>query len=358
MKISKKTTWILAGLLVVALLAVPRLLPRKAEAPHAAPGKGKAPAGQIVSVGVKVVRAGPISETMKVPGTVIPNEQVELKAEASGRIVRLLLREGTPVKKGGLLLKIYDADLQAQLAKATAAFKLAEVNEVRQKTLLEKELISRADYDYSQKELAASRADIELVNAQIVKTEVRAPFDGQVGLKYVSEGAFVSAGTKIADFVGTRPLKVEFSVPERYAGRIGQGTVVRFSVQGSATEHPARVFALQPSIDEASRTLRMRAVCTDGAQDVVPGSFAEVNVSFGEKTEAVTVPSEAVVPDIKGQKVYLVRAGRAAAVPVTTGVRDARDVEIASGIKPGDTVVTTGVLMVRPGMAVTIKTFE
>ncbi len=288
----------------------------------------------------------------------LANEQVALKAEASGRIVNLALREGAEVAKGDLLVKINDADLQAQLEKARASFKLAQDREARQKTLLAKELISREDYDLSAMELNASRADIDLLGAQIDKTEIHAPFDGRVGLRYVSEGAFVSVGTTIADFVKVRPLKVEFSVPERYAGRIGPGTKLSFTIQGSLAVHNATVYAQQPLIDEATRSLRLRALCNGSESGVLPGAFADVRLTLGENPHAVAVPSKALVPDIKGQKVFLVRERKAFPQPVITGVRDDEDVEIVQGVAEGDTVVTTGVLILRPGMTVDIKNIE
>jgi len=339
---------------VVALLALPKLLSGPSKDNAQPKQKGQQPS-QLVNVGAVIVQVKPLSENISVPGSVLANEQVELKAEAPGRIVKLALKEGTEAQKGDLLVKINDADLQAQLEKATASFRLAQDRGTRQKTLLAKELISKEDYDVAVKELAAGQADIDLTRAQIDKTEIRAPFDGRVGLKFVSEGAYVSAGDKIADFVSVRPLKIEFSVPERYAGRVGQGSKITFSVQGSQDRFNATVFACQPGIDEATRSLRMRALCREATGNVYPGAFANVGISLGSNPQAIAVPTESVVPDIKGQKVYCVKSGKAVPQTVQTGVRTETLIEIISGLTPGDTVVTSGVLMLRPGMAVDIK---
>jgi membrane fusion protein, multidrug efflux system len=338
----------------IALLALPKLLPDRAGDAVKAKQQGQQ-SGQKINVSAIIVQVKPLSENIGVPGSVLANEQVELKAEAPGRIVKLALKEGAEAQKGDLLVKINDADLQAQLEKATASFRLAQDRGNRQKTLLAKELISKEDYDVAVKELAACQADIDLIRAQIDKTEIRAPFDGRVGLKSVSEGAYVSTGDRIADFVSVRPIKIEFSIPERYAGKVGVGSKISFFVQGLQERFSATVFACQPGIDEATRSLRMRAVCREAAASLYPGAFANVSISLGSNPEAIAVPTESIVPDIKGQKVYCVKSGKAVAQTVVTGVRTGTSVEIISGLTPGDTVVTSGVLMLRPGMAVDIK---
>jgi membrane fusion protein (multidrug efflux system) len=353
----KRLFWIAAAVSVAALIVVPRIITGgqasgKKQKNAAVQGRQK------VNVGVHIARFRPLNEMSTVPGTVLASEQVVLKAEASGRIIKLALREGAEVKKNDLLVKIYDTDLLAQLDKANAALKLSQDREKRQKTLLEKGMISQDDYDLMIKELSSSKADINLLEAQIAKTEIRAPFDGRVGLKMVSEGAYLSAGTPIADFVKTRPLKLEFSVPERYAARMAIGMTVNFTVRGSSVPHAAQVYALQPMIDEATRTLRARAVCGGRETGVTAGAFAEVTLRFGGNDSALVVPAPALVPDINGQNVYIVKDGKAVKSPVSIGVRDDHDVEIAGGVREGDTVVTTGVLMLRPGVSTVITTID
>jgi membrane fusion protein, multidrug efflux system len=354
MKKNKRLLVAMTALMVAALLVTARVVTggapdAKSKTSAAAPGMQK------VSVGMYIAEPRPLIETSVVPGTVMASEQVVLKAEASGRITQLALKEGTEVKKNDLLVKIYDADLQAQLQKARAELKLSQDREKRQKTLLEKNMISQEEYDQVIKELSVSEADIDLLAAQIAKTEIRAPFDGRVGLRMVSEGAYLSVGTPIADFLKIRPLKIEFAVPERFAGKIGVDSKILFSIQGSPVRYSATVFACQPGIEEATRSLRMRAVCRDAAGNVYPGAFANVEIALGSNPHAIVVPTESVVPDISGQKVYLVKSGKAVPQAVTTGVRNEATVEITEGLSPGDTVVTTGVLMLRPGMAVDIK---
>jgi membrane fusion protein (multidrug efflux system) len=357
--VKKKNTplWITVIVIALALLAVPKLVQKKELEPVTQKtGKGKM--NQTVAVPAIIVRQQPFDQSITIPGSVLANEQVQLKAEATGRIVSLALREGASVKKGALLVKINDADLQAQLEKAHAALKLAQDREKRQKSLADKNLISQEEYDLSVKELTVGTADVDLYKALIEKTEIRAPFDGRVGLRLVSEGAFLSIGAPVADFVKTSPVKVEFSVPERYASAIQTGTPLTFTIQGSSRVHTAAVYARQPGIDEATRTLRVRALCTEEAGDLLPGAFAEVKLPIKRETNALMVPTPAIVPDAQGQNVFLIKNNKAVKRQVRTGDRTSAFVEITSGLSAGDTVITGGVLMVRPGAPVKITKFE
>jgi membrane fusion protein (multidrug efflux system) len=307
------------------------------------------------TVTIYIVKTRPIEDRIVSSGTIMANEQVELKSEASGRIEKLNIKEGTPVKKGQLLVKINDSDLQAQLFKAKAAYNLAKDQENRQKRLLEREVISTEDYQTSLKELESGGADIELINAQIRKTEIRAPFDGIIGLRYVSEGAYVTSGTQIADLISLSPLKIEFSVPERYFGNVKPGTKLTFTIQASQKSYSAHVYAVEPKIDESTRTVLVRGFCENPDGNVAPGAFAKVELVLSTNNNAVVVPSEALVPDMVGQKVFRVSGGKALSSTVRTGIRTESMVEITQGLSAGDTIVTAGVLMLRPNMPVTIS---
>ncbi|MBN1127670.1 MAG: efflux RND transporter periplasmic adaptor subunit, partial [Chitinispirillaceae bacterium] len=331
MKKTKRILWIVVALVVVSLIALPKILGKKGPDGAAQQPRGQT-ALQTANVTAIVVTPRPFQQTLTVPGSILANEQVQLKAETSGRIVKLALREGAEAKKGDLLVKINDADLQAQLEKAQAALKLAQNREKRQRSLLEKELISQEEHDIAQAGLTAGIADIDLLKALIAKTEIRAPFDGRVGLKLVSEGAFLSVGSPVADFVKVTPLKIEFSVPERYAGAVALGNSLTFTVHGSKTAYAAKVYARQSAIDEATRTLRVRALCSDAGKNVLPGAFAEVRISLGKNDRTIMVPTQAIVPDMKGQNVFLVKDGKSVKKPVETGERTGLDVQIIKGL--------------------------
>ncbi|KER10870.1 MAG: hypothetical protein HY22_01410 [[Candidatus Thermochlorobacteriaceae] bacterium GBChlB] len=285
-------------------------------------------------------------------GTITANEEVELRSEASGRITRILFSEGSTVKQGNLLVKINDNELQAQLQRTEYRRKLAEVREERQRKLLEQKAVSQEEYDNALNELNTLRAEIEITRAQIEKTEVRAPFDGQIGLRYVSVGAFITPTTKIATIESIRPVKIDFSVPEKYAGVVRKGDKVLFRVQSEEKKREGVVYAIEPKVDPATRTLPVRAIYPNTEGTVFPGAFAEVELQLQEIDRAFMIPTEALVPELKGQSVFVARNGKAASKKVEVGIRTDKDVQITSGLNEGDTVITTGILQLRPGMSV------
>jgi membrane fusion protein (multidrug efflux system) len=353
---SKKLLWFMIIFCVSAGIIVPRLLMSKPDEKKG--GRSDNRKNMVTDVSVYVVKHRSVTDKIISTGSVMANEQVNLKSEYSGRIVMLNIKEGAPVNKGQLLVKISDSDLQAQLLKANAAFKLAQDREKRQKVLLDKEIVSTEDYQASEKDLESCRADIALITSQIQKTEIRAPFSGIIGLRSVSEGAYVGVGTQIADLISLTPLKVDFSVPERYYGNIRPGTTLTFTVQASEKVYHAHVYAVEPKIDETTRTAQARAICDDPDSVVAPGFFARVELVLNTNSDAVAVPSQSLVPDIIGQKVYCIRRGKAVAIPVKTGIRAEKIVEVTEGLSIGDSVVTTGVVMLRPNMAVTVTEVE
>lgn len=342
--------WIIIVIIIAIIAALPKLFTEKKTT---GPSIGKTKSGP-VPVAAMVLSFQTLKEKVIAPGTIMANESVDIKSETSGRLVLLNVREGTRVNKGVLLAKINDADLLAQLSKASASLKLAADRETRQKGLLEKAVITQDDYDISLRDLESAKADVALFKAQIEKTEVRAPFEGRLGLKYVSDGAYLSTGASITTLVSDRPLKIDFSVPEKYAGRVKTGDTVTLVTSSFFGKSLGTVYAIDPMIDENTRTLHVRAVCTNPNSAVVPGAFAEVTLMLGEKSNAILVPTPSLVPDATGQRVFCVKEGKAVAIRVTTGVRDSSMVEITSGLSAGDRVITSGVLMLKTGTEVTI----
>jgi membrane fusion protein (multidrug efflux system) len=374
----KEILWGCAGVLILLAIAYPKIQKGLHPADSAgSPGGGGAHAkgekadkggkgdrgakgggGPKVQVAAHVMKPEKIEEKITSTGTVLAGEDVQLKSEASGRIVRLPLKEGARVAKGTLLVKINDADLQAQLIKAKAAYKLAEDKANRQKSLQAKEAISQEDYEVAVQELESARGDLQLLQAQIDKTEIRAPFDGVVGLKYVSEGGYLSQGTAIANYISDRPLKLEFSVPEQYFSAIAAGREVTFSIQGSSRGYRAKVYGVEPKVDESTRTIKVRALCDNADGTIAPGSFAKVDILLQAKPAALMAPSQALISDAKGDKLFVLRGGVPAFQPVSTGLRREEDVEITQGLNPGDTIITSGVMLLKPGAGVDIKSMD
>ena len=339
---------VLIILIVAVLFAIPKLSSSGSKVPPAN-------MNQSLSVKAHIIKAEKLANNVITSGTILSNEEVELKGEVAGKIINIYFKEGSSVKKGDLLVKINDAELQAQLAKAKYNLKLLEDREHRQRVLLEREAISQEDYDVSLNELNVVKADIELVKAQVAKTEIRAPFDGVIGLKNVSEGSFVNTETIIATLQDINPIKIDFSIPEKYSGSVKVGDQIRFKVVGKDETYTGKVYAIEPKIDPQTRTLKLRAVYSNAARSILPGSFADVELILHEIQGALMVPTYSIIPELKGQKVFLYRNGKAFPQNVEIGIRTDTRVQITNGLAENDTLITSGILQIRPNSPVTIS---
>ncbi|KAF0237815.1 MAG: membrane fusion [Prolixibacteraceae bacterium] len=295
-------------------------------------------------------------EVRKSTSSLLPDEEVEMSFETSGKVVGIYFEEGTRVKKGDLLAKINDRPLQAQLLKLKAQIKLSEEKEFRQRQLLESDAISRESYDQVATELQSLQADIMLIEARISETEMRAPFDGIVGLRMISEGAFATTQTKIVRLVKISPLKIEFSIPERYAGEVTPGFPIKFAIDGISKEFDAVVYAVDPKIDINTRTIVVRALYPNKNEELKPGRYASVTTLLSQIENAVSIPTEAVIPEMEGEKVFIYRNGKAEQVRVVTGLRTESHIQIKEGLNFGDTLLTTAILQLRQGLPVQLDT--
>ena len=309
-------------------------------------------------VDVSVISTEKLNNRLMSSGTVIANNEVDLYSETSGKITHIYFKEGGRVTKGELLVKIYDEDLQAQLMRAKAAQQIASETEQRNKKLLDKQGISAQEYDQSQSALDEAKADVDLLNVQISKTEIRSPYNGVIGLKNISEGSFITPSVKIATIQEIEPIKIDFSVPEKYMDKVKTGDGVNFTIQGLKDTFTATIFAIEPKIDLATRSLMVRAICPNKDEKIKPGSFAEVNLILKESDNAIMAPTQAIIPVLKGNRVYVLKNGTANLVDVKTGLRNDTTIQITQGLKSGDTIITSGIMMLKPGSHVKIKNIE
>jgi len=293
--------------------------------------------------------------TISTTGTIIANEEVEVKSEISGRITGIYFKEGTFVKEGQLLLKLNDDNLQAQVRKLNIEIKMAEEKESRMKQLLASSAISKEEYDIQLTSLNLLKANVDIIKVDISKTRITAPFSGIIGFKYVSPGAIISPNTIIASIQNTQPLKLEFSIPEKYNNLIYSGRTVDFKVAGSSEIHKANVYAKEPKIDQNTRTSKVRASFSNPGGKLFPGSFAEIDISVGDKTKVKMVPTIAYIPDINGAKLFVKRGGVAVSVPVVAGIRTEKEIQILEGLNDGDTVLVSGILQLKPKMPVEVN---
>ncbi len=313
-------------------------------------------AGRSVALTVNgiVVRPQSLDNIVRSSGTVLASESVDLVAESAGRIERIAFREGGHVKKNDLLVQINDDDLQAQLKKVELQIQLNADQAERQRLLYEKNAISKEQYEISLNQVNTLKADRDNLIAGVRKRVIRAPFDGIVGLRDVSEGGYVTPATRIASLQKVNPLKVDFAIPEKYAGLVGPGDRVSFSNEERKVKLVGTIYAVEPKIDPATGTLQLRALCDNRWEKVFPGAFVEIELHLKQITDALLVPTSAVIPVLKGQTVLVQRNGVAAAIPVKTGIRTPSSVQITEGLAVGDTVITSGIMQIRPGVPVQV----
>lgn len=317
--------------------------------------KGTKTGGNAVPVEVYLTRSEKVANMLYASGTVVPNEEVDLKAEIAGRLIKLNLREGASVARGQLIAKINDKELQAQLAKLEYNAALTRNIEARQQKLLKIEAISKEEYEIAMNNVRTSEADKELILAQLEKTEIRAPFSGTIGLKNISEGAYLSPGTSVVTLVQTNPVKIDFTIPEKYSRDIRLGSTIQLSLDADAARYSARVVALDPKVDENLRTQRVRAILPNPGRLFVPGMFVKVQADLSGNNTAIMIPTDAIVPILKGKKVFVVKNGKAQEVMVTTGLRNDQKVQITEGLQPGDSLIVTGIMALKPGVSVKVK---
>jgi len=349
-KLIRNSSIVIFLLIITGIIVIPKLNSKKETETPRAQTRG----GAAISVDIQVIEASKFQNKIQVSGTTLSNEEVELHAEASGKIVTINFREGQKVKKGDLLLKVNDSDLQAQLQKAEVRKKFLEDKEYRQKVLLSKDGTSQELYETALNDLNSAKADIENLKALIDKTEIRAPFDGTIGLRYVSEWGYVTPSTQIASLQSLNPIKIDFSVPQRYAGSISIGTKVKIKTV-SGKEYQVKIYAFEQKIDPATRALKVRALYPNERNEIMPGSYVTVNIDLNDIVNAITIPTQALALDITGEIVYIYKGGRAVPRKVESAIRTEEDVQIVKGLAIGDSIITSGIIQIRPGSRVRIS---
>lgn len=300
-----------------------------------------------VPVNIMIVKDTAVDNTIDVTGTIDANEKVNLISETAGNITGIFFTEGSYVKKGQLLVKVYNQDLVASLKQNDYQVALAKQNEYRNSILLQKEAISQQEYDTSLTSLNTLKAQSDVLKAQIAKTEIRAPFSGTIGLRNISPGGYLSPSTSIASLVNIDPAKVTFSVPERYLPLIKQGTKINFTIESSRNNFPAVVYAIEPAIDLNSRTITVRARAANPGNLLKAGAFAKINLTLDQIPKTIMVPTQCIIPDLKDSKVYVYHNGAALSKTVKTDLRTDTKIEVISGLKAGDSLIVSGLIQMR-----------
>ena len=318
-------------------------------------GKSGSSGPNISTVSGTILKPSKFEDNISISGTLEANEQIDIRSEVSGIVESINFKEGSEVSEGQILFKVNDIELQAQLSKALTAKKLASENERRAKLLLEKQAISQEEYDIASADYQSANAESELISAQLSKTNVRAPFSGTIGLRSISKGTYVTPTTVVAKLVNTDKLKITFSVPEKYASQIQVGTKMTFTTSDSKENHNATIYAIDPEVDIATRTLRVRAITDNQNHKLYPGAYTNVNLPLETAEDAILVPTESLIPVQNGKRIYIVENGKAKEIDVEIGSRTGSSVRVISGLRPGDTIITYWVMALQNGMPIKVN---
>ena len=305
-----------------------------------------------VAVDISIAVAQKVEKLIEANGTVLANDFVEIHPEINGRVVFLQIPEGKFVKAGTILAKLNDADLQAQLEKIKVQLELAQINEQRNKQLLNVRGINQSDYDISLQQVKSLKADIAYTQSLIDKTIIKAPFAGQLGLRQISVGAFINNATTLVTIQKMDQLKVDFTLPEANQSYVSVGKSIQVIGSGNnGVKLNAVIIAIEPQVIASTRNIKVRASLQG---KLLPGAYAKVYLGESKQHPSIMVPSNIIIPDSKNKQVVVVKNGQAKFVNVETGYRTESAVEITSGLNAGDSIVVAGMLYVRDGSTLKI----
>jgi len=358
-RVTRLVALAVAALLFIAFLVFQGDLLSDKNEPSAEEGEkteASAPPAVSQSIPVEAVQARPVAleDNISVSGSTVPNEEVIITSEVPGKIDQILFKEGTNVRKGATLIRLDNTELLAERERLQVQRNLNSKIAERLKALYDKEGVSLQEYEVAEAEVEKVAAEIALIDAQLEKRVIKAPFSGRLGLRMASEGSYISPGTPIVNLVSINPIKLEFNVPEKYVGTLDVGSSVSFQLSGADKNYEAKVIAREPNVDADTRTLRLKAAAPNPGGGILPGTFARVSVNLSEFSDAIMIPTQALMPELNTNKVFVVKNGKAEMRDVATGIRQEKQIQITSGLMPGDTVITTGLLQLSAGAPVQI----
>lgn len=327
--------------------------PANKAVPGGGPGGTAPPA---MTVRVAEAKSGALREDVTAIGTLLANESITIRSEVDGRITQIHFREGESVARGAKLVSLNSAEIEAQLKAAQAEATLNRTRLTRAEDLFGKNFISGQALDEAREHLNQSIARADEIQARLDKTLIRAPFQGVVGVRQISVGAYVNKGQDIARLEGIGTLKVDFRIPEMFAGRLKPGQAVKVNVDAFPDEQfDGEIFAIEPSVDEQTRTVLLRARVPNPKARLKPGMFARVSLLLGVREAAIIVPEQAIVPRGQDFFVFKVAEGKAHFTKVELGLRHPGEVQILKGVAPGDVIVTDGQLRIKDGAPVKVQ---
>jgi len=352
MKLNVKTVSVSAVVIIIFGLIISKMDLLKAEEQKISAPSNKTSKG--IYIRAMEVAKESIEEVLQSKGSIIPNEEVVITSESSGKVTSITFKEGDYVSKGQLLVTLDDRELNAQLDKAKFEKEFLEKKAEREKQLNERGGVSDEQYESTIRDLQTTIADIELIETQIEKKKIKAPFAGRIGLRYISEGKYITTDDVIAELVDASSIKIDFTLPEKYMARIKSGTEIQFKIDGLAETFNGKVYAVEPKIDVNTRTISLRALSSNANGKILPGAFANVSIILNRIEDALCVPTEAIIPEMNTKKIFLIKEGKAVSANVETGLRLPDKIQITDGLTEGDSVIISGILKVRNGTQLNI----
>ena len=344
---------------VLMLFLIPAIIAGctlKADVPEAK--TATSPAIHYTPVDGVIIQPGTLQEELEVVGTLVANQQVDIVSELTRKVTSVPVKEGSKVRAGTLLFQLDDADLQAQLERLRQEEKLAKLNEDRLKDLISHDAIAQQDYDEASTNLEVLHARVKELQVTISKTRITAPFSGQIGIINVHPGSIVSVNTILTDIEDNSVIKVDFSLPEKYTSLIKTGSKHPFTIASDDRTYTTTVVATAASVNENTRTLQVRATTKNEDGRLIPGQSARLTLALASSAEAISVPSNVLMPTSQGYSVYVSRNNKVQAVAVATGLRGAGSVQITDGLHKGDTVIASNLLRLGPGSPVQFVTLK
>ncbi|GAB4041392.1 efflux RND transporter periplasmic adaptor subunit [Spirosoma jeollabukense] len=363
--IRNRTKSVIAGGIALAFalfFITPKLFSKKADpsaekAAAAPPSDNKAATG-VVASDAFVVKRETITDELQTTGTIAANQEVDLVSEVARKLVRVYAREGSYVSQGTLLYKLDDADLLAKKHRVALQAKLAQLDEKRFRELLATEAVNQQEYDKVLTNLNVLQAEMAMIDVDLAKTEIRAPFAGKLGLKRVDVGAYVTPSTVLSSFDDVSRVEVNFTIPEKYASDVRPGQAIQFTTENSNQPFVGKVTATEPKMESNTRSLLVKAISENKGGKLVPGSSAKIAFALHVAQDGILIPTEALIPTAKGYSLFRLNHGKAERRDVKTGSRTKGTVQILDGLSIGDTLLTTNLLRLDTGVPVTVSTVE
>lgn len=348
---AKRITYIVISVIVLGIIIYPKL-PKSDEAETLAASSDKS---SILTVDALIASNTTLKNHVNITGSILADESVILNSEVAGKVENIHFQEGQKVRKGDLLIQLNDEEVLAEIEKLQYTRKLNEDNEFRQKQLLEKEAISREEYETSLTTLNTTIAEIKVMQARLAKHRIKAPFSGVIGLRDISEGSYLNPGDRIAELYKIDPVKLEFAIPSKYISLVNEGDSLTFTVDAYPEEFAGTIYAIEPQIDPQTRSLKVRAKADNKDGKLFPGQFTRINLILETIPNAIMVPTVAIIPELNGKKLYLYKNGIVNSQAVETGIRTEEQLQVTAGIVPGDTVITSGILQINQGTSVNVN---